>query len=82
MDGQAIAAWIASCRKPGGGYGGSPRNDAHLLYTLSALQGLALLGRLDEADADATAACEAAHRGKGGGSWHSSSHVCGAEREG
>jgi hypothetical protein len=58
MDADAIADWIASCRKPSGGYGGSPRQDAHLLYTLSAVQGLALLGRLDSCDADSIASCE------------------------
>jgi hypothetical protein len=38
MDTGAVAAWVLSCRKDGGGFGASPRNDAHLLYTLSAVQ--------------------------------------------
>lgn len=38
MDGAAVAEWVGRCRKEGGGYGASPRNDAHLLYTLSAVQ--------------------------------------------
>jgi len=62
LDRGAIAAFAASCAAPAGaparqrgGYGGSPGHDAHLLYTLSSLQLLALCGRLDLVDADATA---------------------------
>lgn len=47
-----------SCYHPeDGGFGASPRNDSHLLSTLSALQILALLDQLDRADTDAVAAC-------------------------
>jgi hypothetical protein len=42
----------------GGGYGGSPRHDAHLLSTTSAVQVAALLGKLDEVDASAVEECE------------------------
>jgi len=42
----------------GGGFGGSERHDPHLLYTLSAVQVLALYDRLHEVDADRIAACE------------------------
>jgi geranylgeranyl transferase type-2 subunit beta len=38
MDCGAVAEWVLSCRREGGGFGASPRNDAHLLYTLSAVQ--------------------------------------------
>jgi geranylgeranyl transferase type-2 subunit beta len=41
----------------GGGYGGSPRHDVHLLSTTSAVQVAALLGRLDEVDAEAVEEC-------------------------
>ena len=41
----------------GGGFGGSERHDPHLLYTLSAVQVLALYDRLHEVDADRIAAC-------------------------
>jgi hypothetical protein len=48
-----------SCYHPeDGGFGASPRNDSHLLATLSALQILALLDALGSADTDAVAACE------------------------
>ena len=38
MDTAAVAEWVLSAQKEGGGFGASPRNDAHLLYTLSAVQ--------------------------------------------
>lgn len=38
MDTAAVADWVLGCQKEGGGFGASPRNDAHLLYTLSAVQ--------------------------------------------
>jgi geranylgeranyl transferase type-2 subunit beta len=40
-----------------GGFGGSERHDPHLLYTLSALQILALYDRLDAVNADEIASC-------------------------
>ena len=60
LDRAAVAAFAASCAAPAGtrgfgGYGGHPGHDAHLLYTLSCLQLLALCGRLDLVDVDATA---------------------------
>lgn len=50
--------WVLECQRPGGGFGGSPRHDPHLLYTTSGIQILALYDRLDAVDADETAACE------------------------
>ena len=38
MDTGAVAEWVLTCRKEGGGFGASPRNDPHMLYTLSAVQ--------------------------------------------
>ena len=61
----ALGDWVLSCavRRSSGAEGGdavgfapAPGHDAHLLYTLSALQVLALLGRLGDVDADAVAA--------------------------
>ncbi|KAG1672305.1 hypothetical protein FOA52_004320 [Chlamydomonas sp. UWO 241] len=54
IDEAAITDWVLSCRHAGsgGGFGSSPRNDAHLLYTLSAVQILALYDSLDLLDAD------------------------------
>ena len=47
LDTEELCAWVISCQKESGGFGASPRNDAHLLFTLSAIQILALLDRLD-----------------------------------
>ncbi len=58
MDGEAVLGWVKSCQHANGGFGGSARNDPHLLYTLSALQILALYDRLHEVDADKVMACE------------------------
>ena len=38
MDRAEVLALVARCQKDSGGFGGSERHDAHLLYTLSALQ--------------------------------------------
>lgn len=58
IDQEAVIAWTLSCkhRDGSGGFGSSPRNDAHLLYTLSAVQVLALFDKLDLLDADEIAA--------------------------
>ena len=42
---------------PNGGFGGSERHDPHLLYTVSAVQVMALYDRLDELDAQRIASC-------------------------
>mmetsp|Transcript_12307 Transcript_12307/g.22329 ORF Transcript_12307/g.22329 Transcript_12307/m.22329 type:complete len:385 (-) Transcript_12307:124-1278(-) len=44
----AIIDWLFSCQLKGGGFGGNTGHDAHLLYTLSALQILAMADRLDD----------------------------------
>lgn len=54
---EPLLAWVMSCQRSSGGFGGSERHDAHLLYTLSALQILALARRLDDVDADKVAEC-------------------------
>lgn len=55
FDTPAILAFVASCRRPDGGYAPNVGHDSHLLSTLSAVQILALLGALDGLDADARA---------------------------
>jgi geranylgeranyl transferase type-2 subunit beta len=52
-----IIQWVISCQHGNGGFGGSERNDPHLLYTLSALQILAIYNRLDLIDSDKIAEC-------------------------
>lgn len=47
VDAEEISSWVMECQHENGGFGGSVGHDTHLLYTLSALQILALLDRLD-----------------------------------
>ena len=61
---QELLAWVMSCQKQDGGFGGSPRHDAHLLHTLSAIQVLALYDELDLVDPAQVAACEAGAHGR------------------
>ncbi len=48
MRGDEIVDWVFQCGGESGGYGGNVGHDEHMLYTLSAVQILALLGRLDD----------------------------------
>ena len=53
MDKPAIAKWVMTCYHPDtGGFGGNTGHDPHMLYTLSAVQLMALCDRLEEVDAD------------------------------
>lgn len=58
MDIEAIASWVLSCQHPSGGFGGSERHDPHLLYTLSAVQILALCGALGRIDREQVVQCK------------------------
>ncbi|KAK9450375.1 terpenoid cyclases/protein prenyltransferase alpha-alpha toroid [Limtongia smithiae] len=51
-----MIAYVKSCEHADGGFGAHPGHDAHILYTLSAIQILALQDALDEIDADLHAA--------------------------
>uniref|UniRef100_A0A7R9V1T0 Geranylgeranyl transferase type-2 subunit beta n=1 Tax=Chlamydomonas euryale TaxID=1486919 RepID=A0A7R9V1T0_9CHLO len=56
VDQAAIVKWVMSCRDADtGGFGASPRNDPHMLPTLSAVQILALFDNLDLLDEGAIA---------------------------
>lgn len=55
MDIPAIIEFIKACQLPSGGFGGNIGHDAHLLYTLSALQILAVLDRMDVIDSEKVA---------------------------
>ena len=57
LDGGEVVDWVLRCQRPCGGFGGSERHDPHLLYTLSALQILALYDELHRVDADVVARC-------------------------
>lgn len=52
-----ILEWVLRCQKEDGGFGGSERHDSHMLYTLSAVQILALYDRLDLIDTDRVVQC-------------------------
>jgi geranylgeranyl transferase type-2 subunit beta len=45
-----IVEWVLSCQNPDGGFGGTNGHDSHMLYTLSAIQLLALGGALHRID--------------------------------
>lgn len=42
--------FVLSCQHDNGGFGAAPRHDAHMLYTVSAVQILAMIDALDELD--------------------------------
>jgi len=55
MNSDELVAWVLRCQHPGGGFGGNEGHDPHILYTLSAIQILAILNALDKIDADIVA---------------------------
>uniref|UniRef100_A0A6V7QXQ1 Geranylgeranyl transferase type-2 subunit beta n=1 Tax=Ananas comosus var. bracteatus TaxID=296719 RepID=A0A6V7QXQ1_ANACO len=53
VDSDEVVSWVMSCQDQDcGGFGGNVGHDAHLLYTLSAVQILLLFDRLDVLDID------------------------------
>ena len=48
---EGIVVWVLRCQHPSGGFGGNEGHDAHILYTLSAVQILAMCGALEKIDA-------------------------------
>ncbi|GMH94235.1 hypothetical protein TrST_g13679 [Triparma strigata] len=53
MNSEDILKWVMECWDEGsGGFGGNVGHDPHLLYTLSALQILAMFGKLDAVDTE------------------------------
>jgi geranylgeranyl transferase type-2 subunit beta len=55
MDKNAIVQFVLDCQHENGGFGGNKLHDPHLLYTLSAIQILALLDSLDKIDREKVA---------------------------
>lgn len=43
-------AFVLSCQHENGGFGAAPLHDAHMLYTVSAIQILVMLDAVDELD--------------------------------
>lgn len=65
-----LVEWVMSCRSPkNGGFGGSPGHDPHILYTLSALQCLALMNHLERVDKDEVASYIAGLQQPDGSFW-------------
>lgn len=56
LDKYEIMKFAKACKHANGGYGGNVGHDAHLLYTLSALQLFAICDCMRHVDVDATAA--------------------------
>lgn len=46
VDSEEVVSWVLKCQHESGGFGGNIGHDPHVLYTLSAIQILALLRRL------------------------------------
>lgn len=54
MDRESIIAFVRSCWRPDvGGYAAAPGHDAHVLYTLSAVQLLSLFAAEEDVQVDA-----------------------------
>ncbi|CAM9497840.1 unnamed protein product [Chrysoparadoxa australica] len=69
MGGDELANWVMECQHECGGFGGSTGHEPHMLYTLSALQVLALLGKLERLDAERVAAYVAGLQQSDGSFW-------------
>ncbi|KAJ4824445.1 hypothetical protein Tsubulata_039812 [Turnera subulata] len=57
VDSNEVIQWIMKCQHESGGFAGNIGHDPHILYTLSAVQTLALFDKLDVLDADAVSNC-------------------------
>ncbi|XP_022153066.1 geranylgeranyl transferase type-2 subunit beta 1-like isoform X2 [Momordica charantia] len=52
VDVDEVVSWVMSCQHESGGFAGNIEHDPHILYTLSAVQVLALFDKLDVLDVD------------------------------
>ena len=52
---EELVNWVMQCQHPNGGFSGNVGHDAHILYTLSAVQILAMCDALDRIDVDLVA---------------------------
>uniref|UniRef100_A0A7C9D8A9 Geranylgeranyl transferase type II subunit beta n=1 Tax=Opuntia streptacantha TaxID=393608 RepID=A0A7C9D8A9_OPUST len=50
VDQDEVISWVMECQHESGGFGGNVGHDPHILYTLSAVQVLALFDRLNMLD--------------------------------
>ncbi|KAH7533373.1 hypothetical protein FEM48_Zijuj04G0123900 [Ziziphus jujuba var. spinosa] len=61
VDVDQIVSWIIKCQHDSGGFGGNIGHDPHVLYTLSAVQVLALFDKLDVLDIEKVSTCILGH---------------------
>ncbi|KAK3004459.1 hypothetical protein RJ639_019270 [Escallonia herrerae] len=52
-----VVSWVMKCQHGSGGFGGNIGHDAHVLYTLSAVQILALFDKMNVLDIDKVSNC-------------------------
>ncbi|KZV41767.1 pentatricopeptide repeat-containing protein [Dorcoceras hygrometricum] len=52
VDQDEVVSWVMQCQDESGGFGGNIGHDPHILYTLSAIQVLALFDKMDVLDKD------------------------------
>jgi len=57
VDVDEVVSWIISCHHHDGGFAGNVGHDPHILYTLSAVQVLALFNKLHVIDVDKVTDC-------------------------
>ncbi|KAK1325702.1 hypothetical protein QJS10_CPA01g02759 [Acorus calamus] len=57
IDQDATIDWVLQCQHESGGFAGNVEHDPHILYTLSAMQILALFDRMDVLDVDKLCNC-------------------------
>ncbi|CAI0460743.1 unnamed protein product [Linum tenue] len=57
VDSNEIIEWILKCQHESGGFAGNVGHDPHILYTLSAIQVLALFDKLNVLDVDKVSTC-------------------------
>ncbi|KAL0322452.1 UNVERIFIED_CONTAM: Geranylgeranyl transferase type-2 subunit beta 1 [Sesamum angustifolium] len=52
VDQDEVVSWFMQCQHESGGFGGNIGHDPHILYTLSAIQVLALFDKIDVLDVE------------------------------
>ncbi|XP_055825062.1 geranylgeranyl transferase type-2 subunit beta 1-like [Solanum dulcamara] len=57
VDQDEVISWVMQCQHEAGGFGGNIGHDPHMLYTLSAIQVLALFDKLHVLDVDKVSSC-------------------------
>ncbi|KAI8527235.1 hypothetical protein RHMOL_Rhmol12G0060000 [Rhododendron molle] len=61
VDSKDVVSWVLECQHESGGFGGNIGHDPHILYTLSAVQILALFDKINVIDIDKVSNCILQH---------------------